>query len=139
MNKSVFVSFIKIIQKGGNKELSELIIFNVFRLIKKTTFFCPFILFKDSLSKVKPYVETRQIKISGTSYKVPVEIKLKRQNSLVFKWFTLNANKNKNVCLELSVMKEILNSCNFLSNTIKQCNDFHKIAELNKVYIQYRY
>lgn len=140
MYKNIIISFIRIIQKNGIKELSELIVYNVFRLIKRLNKKCPFIYFVDSYNKAKPYSEIKQIQISGVNYKVPIEIKPKRQKNLTLRWIITNAlkeNNDKNI--DVSLMKEILNTCNFTSKTIKQRNDFHRIAESNKIYIQYRY
>ncbi len=139
MNKYKIISLVKILQKKGKKEFSELTVFNVFRLVKKTNLLCPFMFFVESLNKAKPHVEIRLIKISGTNYKVPVEINSKRQKNLVLKWFVVNAFKNEDFRIELNLMKEILNTCNLASNTTKQLNDVHKIAELNRIYMQYRY
>jgi ribosomal protein S7 len=139
MNKHKIISLIKILQKKGKKEFSELIVFNVFRFVKKTSSLCPFIFFVESLNKAKPYAEIKLIRISGTNYKVPVEINFKRQKNLVLKWLIVNAFRNEDSCIELNLMKEILNTCNLASNTTKQLNDVHKIAELNRIYMQYRY
>jgi small subunit ribosomal protein S7 len=139
LNKSIIISFVKIVQKSGLKELSELVMFNVFRFIKKMTGKCPFILFIDSFNKAKPFSEIKMIKISGISYKVPVEIKPKRQKNLVFRWIAFNSFNRNNINVSLNLAEEILDTCNFTSKTIRQRIDFHKIAELNKIYMHYKY
>lgn len=137
MYKEIIVSFIKVIQKNGLKELSELIIKKTFCLMKKMTNEYPYLTFNNSFSKARVYFEVRSVKVAGINYKVPVEVRFKRQRSLVLKWFLLNAHKRK-VC-SLALATEIVNTYNLTSNTIKLCNDFHKIAELNRIYIQYRH
>ena len=73
--KNILSSFIRVLQKNGIKESSELVLKDVFSIIKKTTKKSPFLLFRDALDKAKPFCEIKSIRISGTNYKVPVEIK----------------------------------------------------------------
>ena len=96
-------------------------------------------LLKNSLEEAKPYSELKSIKISGTNYKIPVEIKSKRQQNLFLKWLTLNSSTNSYLNIELGIAKEILNTSTFTSKTVKQRNELHKTAESNKIYMQYKY
>jgi len=137
--KNIVYSFIKVLQKNGTKEFSELTVKNLFSFVKKLSVKYPFILFKDALDKIKFYSEIKSVKISGVNYKIPVEIKPKRQKNLIFKIIILNGLKKNDTSLEVNLFKEILDSCNLVSNSVKLGDDFHKIAELNKIYIQYRY
>nr|YP_009476743.1 ribosomal protein S7 [Cryptomonas curvata]AVM81236.1 ribosomal protein S7 [Cryptomonas curvata] len=137
--KYIITSFIKILQKSYSKESSELIFRDTLSFLKKNTKKEPLSLFKDALDKSKPFCEVKSIRISGTNYKVPVEINLYRQKTLVFKWIVLNSVKRPDICMSTNLAKEILDTCDLNSKTIKMCDDFHKIAESNKVYIQSRY
>lgn len=139
MYKEIITSFIKALQKDGSKELSELIIKKTFCLMKRMTNEHPYLTFNNGFSKARVYFEVKSVRIAGINYKVPVEIRLKRQKSLVFKWLLLNAHKRKVCNLDLALATEIVSTCNLTSNTIKLCDDFHKIAELNRIYIQYRH
>jgi small subunit ribosomal protein S7 len=136
--KNILSSFIKVLQKNGIKESSELVLKDVFSIIKKTTKKSPFILFRDALEKAKPFCEIKSIRISGTNYKVPVEIKPERQKTLVFKWIILNTLKKSDLTLRINLAKEFIDTANLVSKTIKMCDDFHKTAESNKIYIQFR-
>jgi len=63
---------------------------------------------------------------------------LDRQKTLVFRWIILNSIKKSELSLSLNLAKEIIDTCDFNSKTIKMCDDFHKTAESNKIYIQSR-
>ena len=71
--KSIFISFIKVLQKNGAKESSEIIFRNVLCSLKKSTKKYPFVLIAEALQKAKPFCEVKSVRISGTNYKVPVE------------------------------------------------------------------
>jgi len=85
--------FVRTLQKNGSKETSELIFKTVLSIVKKKSKKEPFIFFKEVIDKSKPFCEVKSIRISGTNYKVPVEIKSGRQRILAFKWIMLNSFK----------------------------------------------
>ena len=137
-NKYILISFIKTLQKSGRKELSELTLKNTFSILKKLNKLNPLLIFKEVIYRSKPFCEVKSIRISGTNYKVPVEIKLKRQISLVFKWLIMNALNKSDLSFTLNLAKELIDTYNLNSKTIKMCDDFHKMAESNKIYVQFR-
>jgi small subunit ribosomal protein S7 len=130
--------FVRTLQKNGSKETSELIFKTVLSIVKKKSKKEPFIFFKEVIDKSKPFCEVKSIRISGTNYKVPVEIKSGRQRILAFKWIMLNSFKKLDLPLSQSIAKELIDTYNLTSKTIKMCDDFHKTAESNKIYMQFR-
>jgi len=130
--------FVRTLQKNGSKETSELIFKTVLSIVKKKSKKEPFIFFKEVIDKSKPFCEVKSIRISGTNYKVPVEIKSGRQKILALKWLVLNSSKKLELPLSNSLAKEFIDTNNLTSKTIKMCDDFHKIAESNKIYMQFR-
>lgn len=136
--KYIVISFVKTLQKNGLKESSELVFKNMLSILKKKSKKEPLIFFRDVLNKSKPFCEVKSIRISGTSYKVPVEIRSERQKILALKWILLNSSKKLELPLSNSLAKEIFDTYNLNSKTIKMCDDFHKIAESNKIYMQFR-
>jgi ribosomal protein S7 len=50
----------------------------------------------------------------------------------------MNSIKKSQLSLSLNLAKEIIDTCDLNSKTIKMCDDFHKTAESNKIYIQSR-
>ena len=136
--KYVMVSFVRTLQKNGSKESSELIFKNMLSILKKNSKKEPLVFFKEVINRSKPFCEVKSIKISGTNYKVPVEIKSGRQKILALKWIILNSSKKLELPLSNSLAKEFIDTYNLTSKTIKMCDDFHKIAESNKIYMQFR-
>ena len=107
-------------------------------IIKKKSKKEPLVFFRDVINKSKPFCEVKSIRISGTNYKVPVEIKSGRQKILALKWLVLNSSRKLELPLSSSLAKEFIDTNNLTSKTIKMCDDFHKIAESNKIYMQFR-
>jgi len=132
------VSFVRTLQKNGSKESSELIFKSMLSALKKKSKKEPLVFFKEVINKSKPFCEVKSIRISGTNYKVPVEIKLGRQRILALKWIISNSSKKLDIPLSNSLTKEFIDTYNLTSKTIKMCDDFHRIAESNKIYMQFR-
>lgn len=78
------------------------------------------------------------MKIGGSNYKVPTEIHPVRQRVLAIKFIVSNSNKRNEKFASYRVAMELLDTFSLSSQSIKKCDDVHKIAEANKVYIQYR-
>ncbi len=136
--KYIMVSFVRTLQKNGSKESSELIFKSMLSILKKKSKKEPLVFFKEVINKSKPFCEVKSIRISGTNYKVPIEIKSGRQKILALKWIISNSSKKLDIPLSQSLAKEFIDTYNLTSKTIKMCDDFHKIAESNKIYMQFR-
>lgn len=137
--KFVISSFVKLAQKNGGKEISELLFCSSLSFVKKFEKKRPFLLITNSFFRSKPFCEIKSVKIAGVSYKLPVEIKPERQKSIFFRWL-LDCNLKHSIPTSSNnLSKEIVNSLNASSKIIKLCDSFHKTAEINKIYITYRF
>lgn len=95
---------------------------------------------RESFYKTKPFCEIKNIRISGTNYKLPVEIKPEKQKSIFFRWLLMNnTNLSSAVILSSNLSKEIAYASNNSSKIIKLCDNFHKLSETNKMYLDYRF
>lgn len=90
----------------------------------------------DCVKKAQPFCEVKSLKIKGNVHRVPVEIKHERQKSLVFRWLLTNASTRSEHTFVESLSKEIIETTNLQSKTIKTCDEMHKIAEVNKIFTQ---
>ncbi len=136
--KYIIISFIKNIQKDGSKELCELIFKNMLSILKKKVKRKPLAFFKETVDKSRPFCEIKSVRISGTNYKVPIEINPLRQKVLALKWIVSNSSKKINICLTDSLVNEFVDTYHLSSATIKMRDDLHKIAESNRIYTQSR-
>ncbi len=133
--KYILTSFIRILQKKGLKELAELTMKESLSILKKEIKEHPLLLFVVTLTKLKPFCQIKSIKISGNIYRIPIEITKNKQQIIVLKWMALNVLQTKKMSLKKKITKEITESLYSISKTTKMCDDFHKIAESNKLNI----
>lgn len=136
-SKYVIISFVKNLQKDGMKESSELVFRSMLSILKKKIKKKPLFFFRQIIDKSKPFCEIRSVRISGTNYKIPIEIKPLRQKVLLLKWIILNSFRIK-MPLSDSLVKELIDTYNLVSVTVKMCDELHRTAESNKIYIQFR-
>jgi len=106
--KHVIISFVKNIQRDGYKELCELTFRNMLSILKKKLKKKPLVFFKEVIDRSRPFCEIKSVRISGTNYKVPIEIKPLRQKVLALKWLVSNSSRKVNIPLTDSLVKEFV-------------------------------
>jgi len=134
----IVLNFLKFYLANGNKEVSENIMKHSLAILKKIKKTNPISVISSSVEIVKPFCEIKSLKIGGSNYKVPTEIHPVRQRVLAIKFIVSNSNKRNEKFASYRVAMEIFDTFSLSSQSIKKCDDVHKIAEANKVYIQYR-
>tara|TARA_Y100000385_G_C13096466_1_gene641636 strand:- start:290 stop:718 length:429 start_codon:yes stop_codon:yes gene_type:complete len=123
----------------GCKENVELCFKKACSLIKKKTKQNPILQIKQGINIIKPYCETKSIKMKNNVTRIPVEITKKRQQLLATSFF-LKAIKEKNKSfLHNKLSNEILNILTLSSTSLRICENFQKNVEINKIFIQYRF
>lgn len=144
MSSNVFIKFVSnsLISKAqihGKKEFLEIIFKQNIALLKKYSKLNPLYVLFFTFQQVKPFCEIKSLKIGGKLYKIPVEIKSKKQNVLILKWLFSSISERNEHFIEIKVMKEVLDTYHLSSKTINLCENFHKMSEINKIYMQFRF
>jgi len=134
--KRLILNYLKILLWEGKQEKAENVLKLSFALIKQLQSKNPLIVLLDCVKKAEPFCEVKSLKIKGNVHRVPVEIKHERQKSLVFRWLLTNASTRSEHTFVESLSKEIIETTNLQSKTIKTCDEMHKIAEVNKIFTQ---
>jgi len=134
----IIITFLKFYLTKGNKQLAENIIRQSFSILKKIKKTNPISIVSSSVEIVKPFCEIKSLKVGGSNYKVPTEIHPIRQRVLAIRFLVLNSIKRNEKCAARCIAMEIFDTFSLSSQSVKNCDDVHKIADANKVYIQYR-
>lgn len=135
--KYLFLKLLKLSFSQGNKPVIDSLIKLSFSAIKKTKKQNPLRLLMLFINKSQPFCEVKTLKIKGTQQKIPVEIKQKQQKSLLFRWLLINAQRKENKFIE-ALAKELLESTFAQSQTTKNCDEMHKVADINKIFTQFK-
>ena len=134
----IISNFLKLYLTKGNKQLAENILRQSFSILKKIKKTNPINIISSSVEIAKPFCEIKSLKVGGSNYKVPTEIHPIRQRVLAIKFLVSSSIKRNEKSAARRIAMEIFDTFSLSSQSIKSCDDVHKIAEANKVYIQYR-
>ncbi len=138
--RSVLVS--KVINKvllKGKKNTARTIVYSALETIEQRTSQDPSVVLKRAIDNIKPQVEVRSRRVGGSSYQVPVEVSLPRQETLAIRWLVDFARKRREPTMAMRLANEILDASNNTGATIKRKEDVHKMAESNKAFAHYRW
>ena len=136
---SILAKFINFVMYDGKKTTAEKIIYTALEKIKKKTNEDPIKIFNDAISNIRPNIEVRSRRVGGATYQVPVEVKLKRSETLALRWLLEASRKRKNNTMSDKLFNELMDASQRKGSAIKKREDTHKMAESNKAFAHYRW
>ncbi|WP_458659117.1 small ribosomal subunit protein uS7 [Candidatus Vidania fulgoroideorum] len=131
--------FINIIMLSGKKSTAEKVIYNSFNLIKQNYNLNPLIIFEKALFLARPLVELKKKKVGGATYLIPIKIGKKKSLFKAMKFLKICTLQRKEHIFYISLFKEIIETYNEDSRTIKMRDDVHKNAELNRAFSHFAF
>lgn len=97
----------------------------------------------DAIANVKPIIEVKKVRISGTTQLVPSIIPKNRQLGLAIRWIIEAAiarrKAKKNLTLDQCFFAEIMDASQGIGAVKKKRDDLHKLAEANRGFAHYRW
>jgi small subunit ribosomal protein S7 len=123
----------------GLKENTEVSFRKACFLIKKQKKQNPVAQIKQAIEIIKPFCETKSIKLKNNITKVPMEITKKRQQLFATRFFLSAVREKKTNFLHEKLSSELIGIIGLTSSSLKICENFQKNVETNKVFIQYRF
>ena len=137
---TVITKVVNSIMLGGEKNVSESIVYGALDLIKDKTGEEPLAYFHKALGNIKPQVEVKSRRVGGANYQVPVEVRPERQQSLAIRWLVTNARDRKSErTMKEKLAYEIIDAYNNRGGSFKKKDDTHRMAEANKAFAHYRW
>ena len=136
---SILAKFINFVMYDGKKTTAEKIIYTALEKIKKKTNEDPIKIFNDAISTIRPNIEVRSRRVGGATYQVPVEVKLKRSETLALRWLLEASRKRKNNTMSDKLFNELMDASQRKGSAIKNREHTHKMAESNKAFAHYRW
>ena len=96
-------------------------------------------LMEKALQNVSPSVEVKSRRVGGSNYQVPVEVNLKRKQSLAMRWIIEAASKRNEKSMKEKLAHELIDASENKGSAVKKREDVHKMAEANKAFAHYRW
>ena len=122
----------------GNKHVYELIVSDLFLVLRKQYKVFPYTTLHQAVDKVKPLTGFRNVKLRGSSYKIPFFLEEDQQLKMALSWLVSSAKKSKSK-ISTSLAKELIQASTGQGDLIKKRNEIHKYANQNKVFAHYRW
>ena len=135
----VLAKFINFIMYDGKKTAAEKIIYEAFKQIKDKTKEDPIKIFNEAINNIRPNLEVRSRRVGGATYQVPVEVKMKRSQTLALRWLLEATRKRRNKTMSDKLFNELMDASQNKGSAIKKREDTHKMAESNKAFAHYRW
>ena len=131
--------FINALMLGGKKSTAEQIVYGAFDLIKERSGEEPVETFKKAIANVCPVVEVKSRRVGGSTYQVPVEVRVERRNALALRWLVNAARGRGEKTMQERLASEFMDAAGNRGVSVKKREDTHRMAEANKAFAHYRW
>ncbi|WP_159715092.1 30S ribosomal protein S7 [Blochmannia endosymbiont of Camponotus nipponensis] len=136
---NLLAKFINILMLNGKKSVAETIVYSALDMLLKQSNKDCLETFEIALNNVRPVVEVKSRRVGGSTYQVPVEVRLARRNTLAMRWIIEAARKRNDKSMELRLANEFLDAIEGKGYAVKKREEIHRIAESNKAFAHYRW
>ena len=137
-NKKLLELLTLSLTKKGKTHVAELIVSDLFLVLRKQYKVFPYTTLHQAVDKVKPLTGFRNVKLRGSSYKIPFFLEEDQQLKMALSWLVSSAKKSKSK-ISTSLAKELIQASTGQGDLIKKRNEIHKYANQNKVFAHYRW
>ena len=135
MNVSKFISYLML---DGKRSTAERIFYDCLEVIgQRVKDREPIEVFKQAVENIKPMVEVRSRRVGGANYQVPVQVNVKRQRALAYRWILEAARGKKGKPMRVALAEELLAGYNREGNAYMKRENAHKQAEANKAFAHF--
>ena len=138
-NSKVVTKLINQVMYDGKKSTAEGIVYGAFDIVEKKLNQPAIDVFTKALENVMPAVEVKAIRVGGSTYQVPLDIRADRRQTLGIRWMTLYARKRGEKKMDERLAGEIMDAFNSTGGAFKKKEETHRMAEANKAFAHYRW
>ncbi len=139
-NSVLVAKFINILMTKGKKTTAERILYGAFDILKgKTSEDTVVKVFNKAIENARPRLELKPRRVGGATYQIPIEVNLRRGNSLAMRWIRDFARNKKGKSMMIKLADELLAAYKAEGQAIKKRDETHKMAESNKAFAHLRW
>jgi len=131
---------INTIMLSGKKSIAERIVYAAIdRANEGTTNVDPLEILKRAIENAKPRVEVKSRRVGGSTYQVPLEVSIARQESLAMRWVVNYARGRRGVPMHVSLANELRDAAGNSGSAVRKRDDVHKMAQANRAFAHFRW
>ena len=138
-NSKVLSRFINCVMRDGKKAVAQRVVYDALDMIEKRTNGDPSSIdvFNKAVSNVRPEVEVRSKRVGGANYQVPMSVKIKRKQSLAFRWILNAVRSEKGKPMAVRLAKELMDASKGEGKAVNTREQTHRMAEANKAFAHF--
>lgn len=126
--------FINCIMKNGKKTVAQKILKDTFDEMNRKGIEDPAKAFEVAMKNATPMMEVRAKRIGGAVYQIPIEVTVKRQQSLSIRWILQGARKKSGMPMYRRLAAELTECSNETGFAFGKREDSHRMAQSNKAF-----
>ena len=138
-NSKLVTRLINNIMLDGKKGVAQKIVYDAFEIVGEKTGKNPLEVFEQALENIMPVLEVKARRVGGATYRVPMEVRPERRQTLGLRWITTYSRARSERTMKDRLANEILDAINDQGGSIKKRDDMHKMAEANRAFAHYRW
>ncbi|ANA41109.1 MULTISPECIES: 30S ribosomal protein S7 [Geobacter] len=138
-NDRVVAKLVSVIMLDGKKSTAERALYGALDIVSQKAGEEPVKVLKKCLDNIKPMLEVKSRRVGGSTYQVPVEVRVDRRVSLAMRWLVRYANERSEKTITDKLAGEILDAYNNRGAAVKKREDTHRMAEANRAFAHYRW
>jgi small subunit ribosomal protein S7 len=135
----LLAKFLNVLMVDGKKSIAESIVYSALSSLSERSGKSELEVLELALENVRPTVEVRSRRVGGSTYQVPVEVRLVRRNALAMRWIVEAARKRGDRSMIARLSKELADAAENKGTAVKKREDVHRMAEANKAFAHYRW
>ncbi|MFA5422377.1 MAG: 30S ribosomal protein S7 [Phycisphaerae bacterium] len=137
-NNRIVSRFINCLMHDGKKSVAQRVFYDAMGIIEnKVKDVPPLDVFEKAINNVKPMIEVRSKRVGGASYQVPMQVSVKRQQSLAFRWILQSARGKKGKPMSERLAAELLDAYNGQGGAMTTRENVHRMADANKAFAHF--
>ena len=138
-NSVLVQRFINRLMVDGKKSVAERIFYGALEQVENRAKRPGIEVFDNAVRNVMPVIEVRPRRVGGSTYQVPVEVRVERKTALALRWMVINSRKRAGRTMIDKLAGEILDAANGTGASVKKREDVHRMADANKAFAHYRW
>ena len=138
-NSKMVTRLINNIMLDGKKGVAQKIVYGAFEIVSEKTGKNGLEAFEEALENIMPVLECKTRRIGGANYRVPLEVRPERRETLGLRWLTAYSRTRSERTMKERLAGEIMDAINSTGGAFKKKEDVHKMAEANKAFAHFRW
>jgi len=138
-NSRLVTLLVSRILQSGKKSLAQKIVYDSLEIIANKTAEHPVLILEKAVKNVTPRAEVKARRVGGSTYQVPMEIRVSRGANISLKWITEFARARSGKSMSIKLSNEIIDAAKETGNSVRRKEQTHKMAEANKAFAHFRY